>query len=526
MIRTNIVMHVEPIISSDPMRDPPASSHAGVLPDFISRQFDRSSDEFDQKQLYDILQAGIRESILPAGMRLPPTRVLAKALAIARNTVVHVYEQLALEGYVAAGVGRGTFVADVGPGLVKRSAAAFGAGRQPMHSSTARLSARGVRLVDNARAARRQWGAFTPGIPEVRMFPSQIWSRLQSRVWRNVGPGHLSYATSGGDPDLRLALSEYLQGARGVVCEPEQIIITSGTQQSLHLVAMLLADPGDSVWIEDPGYWGARSVFRAMGLELIPVSLDGEGLAPDARQLRKPPRAMFVSPSHQYPTGALMSHGRRRQLLDYAAVHGVWVVEDDYDSEFRYGARPLPALQGIDRHGRAIYLGTFSKTLFPALRLAYVVLPPDLVDNFSRALSELYREGQSPQQAVLARFMYEGHFATHIRRMRSVYSARHDALLEAIRREFGAELPVIGSDAGLHLVLGLPAHLDDQKLADSIARAGVVTRALSLYHLRRPVPAKGLLLGYGAASENEIDFNFRVLADVVKGHLKSLAPPA
>ena len=211
-------------------------------------------------------------------------------------------------------------------------------------------------------------------------------------------------------------MAEYLQGTRGVVCTPEQVVITSGTQQSLHLVAQLLADPGDAVWLEDPGYWGARSVFRALGLKLVPVPVDADGLAPGPEHLREPPRAMFVSPSHQYPTGALMSHGRRRQLLDYAAVHGVWVVEDDYDSEFRYGARPLPALQGLDEHGRVIYLGTFSKTLFPAMRLAYLVLPPELVDAFARALNELFREGQTLQQAVLARFLAEGHYASHIRK--------------------------------------------------------------------------------------------------------------
>jgi GntR family transcriptional regulator/MocR family aminotransferase len=304
-----------------------------------------------------------------------------------------------------------------------------------------------------------------------------------------------------------------------VVCTPEQVVITSGTQQSLHLVAQLLADPGDPVWLEDPGYWGARSVFRAMGLKLVPVGVDSEGLAPTPEQLREPPRAMFVSPSHQYPTGALMSHGRRRQLLDYAAVHGVWVVEDDYDSEFRYGARPLPALQGLDEHGRVIYLGTFSKTLFPALRLAYIVLPPELVECFTRALNELFREGQTLQQAVLARFLAEGHYASHIRKMRAVYSARHDALIDSIGRHFGSALPVIGGDAGLHLVLGLPAQVDDHAVVQQVQRAGVTTRPLSLYSMRRPTNDKGLLLGYGAVREEEVASNFALLAKAVQGFL-------
>ena len=489
---------------------------ATALPDFVLHQFDAQGEEHNHRQLYRILQTGIRESVLTAGLKLPPTRALAQALGIARNTVVHVYEQLALEGYVQAGVGRGTFVAAVGPRLVERGVAL------PVASAPARqaaLSKRGGQLVDEAGAGRLQWGAFTPGVPEVRMFPAQVWTRLQAKVWRTAAPQHLSYAIGPGDAGLREAVAEYLQGTRGVVCAPEQVVITSGTQQSLHLVAQLLADPGDAVWLEDPGYWGARSVFRAMGLKLVPVAVDGDGLAPSPEQLREPPRAMFVSPSHQYPTGALMSHGRRRQLLEYAAVHGVWVVEDDYDSEFRYGARPLPALQGLDEHGRVIYLGTFSKTLFPAMRLAYLVLPPELVDSFARALNELFREGQTLQQAVLARFLAEGHYASHIRKMRAVYSARHDALIAAIGRHFGNTLPVIGGDAGLHLVLGLPPQVDDHAVVQQALRLGVTTRPLSLYSMRQPAPAKGLLLGYGAVREEEIATSFALLAKAVQGFL-------
>ena len=491
-----------------------ARSRATALPDFVLRQFDRRGTEPDHRQLYRILQAGIRESVLTAGLKLPPTRALAQALGIARNTVVHVYEQLALEGYVQAGVGRGTFVASVGPRLVDRCAAAA-----VVPTRTPSLSRRGSQLVDEAGAGRLQWGAFTPGVPEVRMFPAQVWSRLQAKLWRTATPQQLSYATGQGDAGLREAVATYLQGTRGVVCTPAQVVITSGTQQSLHLIAQLLADPGDAVWLEDPGYWGARSVFRAMGLKLVPVGVDGEGLAPTPQQLREPPKAMFVSPSHQYPTGALMSHGRRRQLLEYAAVHRVWVVEDDYDSEFRYGARPLPALQGLDEHGRVIYLGTFSKTLFPSLRLAYLVLPLDLVEAFARALNELYREGQTMQQAVLARFLAEGHYASHIRRMRAEYGARHDALIAAIAQHFGGTLPVIGGDAGLHLVLGLPPHLEDHAVVQQAQRAGVTTRPLSLYHMRRSAPDRGLLLGYGAVREEEIASQFGKLARVVQTFL-------
>jgi GntR family transcriptional regulator/MocR family aminotransferase len=497
----------------------PSGAHAALadaaLPDFVLRQFDPRRRQPDHRQLYAILQSGIRDAVLPPGLKLPPTRALASALGIARNTVVHVYEQLALEGYVEAGVGRGTFVAQVGPRLVVGRAATA----PSVAPRGAALSRRGAQVIGEAGAAHVQWGAFTPGVPEVRLFPAPLWNRLHARVWRQAAPEQLTYATGAGDPALREAIAQYLQGTRGVACDAGQVLVTSGTQQSLHLVAQMLADPGDAIWLEDPGYWGARSVLRATGLRLVPVGLDGEGLAPSAEQLRAPPRAMFVSPSHQYPTGVLMSHNRRQQLLDYAAAHGVWIVEDDYDSEFRYDARPLPALQGLDRHGRVIYLGTFSKTLFPALRLAYLVLPQDLVEAFARALAELYREGQTMQQAVLARFLAEGHYASHIRRVRAAYAARHDALIAAIAQHFGDRLPVIGGEAGLHLVLGLPARCDDRLVAERAQRAGVTVRPLSLYSMRPPGAAKGLLLGYGGVAEEEIAPAFARLAKVLRGAL-------
>lgn len=483
-----------------------------ALPDFVLRHFDRQCGEYDHLQLYRILQTGIRQSALPAGLKLPPTREMARSLGIARNTVVHVYEQLALEGYVEAGVGRGTYVSHLG----LRSAEPA---KAPRAARRVLLSRRGEDLVEHAGAARLQWGAFAPGVPEVRLFPARVWNRLQSTLWRRAAPEQLTYATGPGDAGLRQAIAEYLQGTRGVACTSEQVVITSGTQQSLLLVAQLLADPGDTVWLEDPGYWGARSMLRASGLKLLPVGVDAEGLAPTREQLRRPPRLMFVSPSHQYPTGALMSQRRRHQLLDYAAAQGVWVVEDDYDSEFRYGTRPLPALQGLDEQGRVIYLGTFSKTLFPSLRVAYLVLPPDLVERFARALNELFREGHTMQQAVLARFLAEGHYASHIRRMRAVYSTRHDALIHAIRHQFDDALQVIGGDAGLHLVLGLPHGVDDHAVVHDAQRAGVATRPLSMYYMRPAAAEAGLLLGYGAVREEEIGPSFARLAKVLRGHL-------
>jgi GntR family transcriptional regulator / MocR family aminotransferase len=487
-----------------------------ALPDFVLRQFDRSLDEFDHQQLYRILQAAIRDALLPPGMRLPSTRAMARDLGVARNTVVHVYEQLTLEGFLHAGTGRGTFVTDLGAGsgsklVVDPHVRATG--------SAATLSSRGDLLVQGASAGQLQWGAFTPGVSEVRYFPVQVWNRIQSSAWRHAKPAELSYATGAGDPGLRQALSGHLQRTRGVNCDADQVLVTSGTQQSLLLVTQLLTDPGDTVWIEDPGYWGARSVFQSLGLTIEPIAVDSHGMAPSAEQWRKPPRLIFLSPSHQYPTGAVMNQGRRQQLLDYAARHNAWLLEDDYDSEFRYRSKPLPSLQGQDKSGHVIYLGTFSKTLFPGLGIAYVVLPENLVDPFARVKHEIYRDGRTLQQAVLARFITEGHFAAHIRRMRSVYAARHDALLASIRLHFGSTLPVMGKDAGLHMVLGLPGHVDDFAVSQRALRSGVATRPLSLYSSQTTHAPRGLLLGYGAVPEEEIEANFGLLASSVQSFL-------
>ena len=493
-------------------KEPISRRAQATLPDFVLRHFQRGGAEYNHRQLYRIIQDGIRRAALPAGSRLPPSREMAQTLGIARNTVVQVYEQLALEGLVQAGVGRGTYVAEVAPAFAEQPPAAQRRRGTP-------LSQRGRAIVGGARASPLQWGAFAPGVPEVRMFPARVWNRLYAQAWRDAAPAHLSYATGAGHPALREAIAEHLQGTRGVACSPEQILITSGAQQALHLVAQLLADPGDTAWLEDPGYWGARSVFRMAGLQLQPVPLDAEGLAPAPHQRQAPPRLMFVSPSHQYPSGVLMSHGRRRQLLDYAAMHRVWIVEDDYDSEFRYASRPLPALQGLDAQGRVIYLGTFSKTLFPSMRLAYLVLPRDLIDSFSRALNELFREGQTLQQIALAQFMRQGHYVNHIRRMRLIYGERRRTLIEEIERHFGQTLPVLGSDAGLHLVLGLPGAVDDEALSRQAIRSGVMTRPLSLYFLKKPAPDRGLVLGYGAVTEEEIKASFRQLAEVIAPRL-------
>ena len=345
------------------------------------------------------------------------------------------------------------------------------------------------------------------------MFPIQTWNRLQARVWRRVEPERLSYATGHGDAGLREAIADYLRGTRGIACTPAQVVITSGTQQSLHLVAQLLADPGDRVWLEDPGYWGARSVFHATGLESVAVAVDGEGLAPSAAQWAEPPRLVFVSPSHQYPTGAHMSLARRRQLLDYAAQHGVWVIEDDYDSEFRYDAHPLSALQALDESGRVIYLGTFSKTLFRAA----AGLPGPAARSggrLARALRELFREADDAAGgagALSGGRPLRGAHPAHARRLPRAPRCAHGRHPARVRRGRAGDRR---RGRAAHDP-GLPRTVDDVAVMERGLYAGVATRPLSIYHLNPEAAARGLLLGYGSVPEEEIGPQLGRLAGAV-----------
>ena len=352
------------------------------------------------------------------------------------------------------------------------------------------------------------------------MFPARIWSRLHNRLLRKPSPALLTYPVGAGYLPLRTALADYLRTARGVRCEPEQIIITAGIHPSLQLIAQLLCDAGDSAWIEDPGYWGVRSVLTAAGIRTVPLPVDDEGMRFDVpargRQRAKPPKLMVVSPSHQYPLGSVMSLARRRALLATAHATDAWIAEDDYDSEFRYGSRPLPSLQGLDEGGRVLYMGTFSKVLFPSLRIGYLVVPPALADAFATGLSEMFRGGQVLTQAVLADFIAEGHFVSHIRRMRGVYAERRETLLASIANEFGESLPVHDGASGLHLVLGLPAGTNDVAVADLALANDVVTRPLSRYYQDDARRQPGLLLGYGHVETEHIAARFHTLAEAVR----------
>ncbi len=503
---------------------------ASVLSDWLAQRLERGSGQPIYRQLHRLLQQAILSRELSAGSKVPSSRLLATELGIARNTVTQVYEQLALEGYVTSTTGRGTFVADSAPdeivGAPDPAVAATPPQAEPLPqlqpqplSARRALSTRGARLIAGAGVSKRQWGAFMPGVPDVSKFPARVWSRLHNKYWRRLRPDLLTYAPGGGLALLRHVLADYLRTSRSVRCTPEQIIITTGIHQSVDLAVRLLSDPGDVIWTEDPCYWGVRSVLHVSGLESRPIAVDAEGINPSSDDLAHPPKLMLVTPSHQYPLGMVMSLARRRMLLEYARQHQCWIIEDDYDSEFRYGSRPLASLQGLDTAGQVIYVGSFGKTLFPGLRIGYLVVPEALAESFATASAELYREGQLLQQAVLAEFIAEGHFTSHIRKMRTLYGQRRQAVLDAAMHRYGDALPAVGGDAGLHVVMQLPEGADDRAVAAAALERNIVVRPLSGYYAQPAYAPSGLLIGYACVPDEEIGPAFNTLADAIDATL-------
>jgi GntR family transcriptional regulator/MocR family aminotransferase len=494
-----------------------------MLSDYLLQHFDRQSSVPGNQQLYRLLRKAILTRVLPPEARLPSSRELSSELVVCRNTVLYAYQQLLAEGFVEGRSGSGTFVIDTTPIMpsreegVRRKAHA-----EPAVPAAPALSRRGQALVEHAGASNKQWGAFVPGVPDVTQFPHALWSRLQAKAWRKPAPDALTYAQGGGHMPLREALAEYLKIARSVECQPEQVVVTAGIHQSIDLCLRLLSDPGDLAWVEDPGYWGTRNLLRASGLQIRPIGVDADGMCPSEEDLRHIPRFIFVTPSHQYPLGSVMGLARRRKLLEYARQHGCWIVEDDYDSEFRYSGKPLLSLQGMDSGDRVLYLGTFSKTMFPGLRLGYLALPRGLVEPFVTGVNELHRAGNVPTQAALAEFITQGFFASHIRRMRGIYAARLHLLERIIKERYGdGDVTVCGSDAGLHLVLLLPERCDDRAIGRDAAAAGIGVRPLSAYYHEADNARNGLLLGYGCVAEGQIVPAFEILAGILDRYLQA-----
>jgi GntR family transcriptional regulator/MocR family aminotransferase len=466
------------------------------------------------RQLYEWFCQAILAGQLKPGQRVPSTRNLAAELKVSRISVSSAYEQLRAEGYLETFVGAGTCVVRSIPADALKPA--FGkirdASRQVSKSKAPRMVSSRVALM---RAPAQTWSsklvAFRVNLPALEHFPTAVWAKLINRHSRRPTRQSMAYGDAMGYLPLREAIAEYLGAARAVRCKPSQILVTTGSQQGLQLSAQVLLDANERVWIEEPGYPGARQALIMAGAELVPVPVDREGLnvAEGIRGARSA-QAVYITPSHQYPLGVTMSATRRMLLLNWAARSGAWIIEDDYDSEYRLGGRPIPALQGFDTGERVIYIGTFSKVMFPALRLGYVVVPEDLVDAFYSAREATDQFSSTLYQAAMTDFIHDGHFARHIRRMRMLYLDRRTALVEAIQNQMGDKLEVIGSEAGMHLVALLPPGVSDVALSKKAAEIGISAMPLSSCYLKPPARG-GLILGYGGTDARQIHDGIRKL---------------
>ncbi|BBK34621.1 GntR family transcriptional regulator/MocR family aminotransferase [Stella humosa] len=458
------------------------------------------------RRLRDLILAGG----LARGARLPSTRRLAAILAVSRTTATAAVDILAAEGFVEARHGSGTYVAAQLPADRLARAASPPGRAQPGPA----LSRRGEVLAAGSWIASAGH-LFTPGLPALDAFPMGDWRRALVRAQRLHGRGLLHQTDRRGWPPLRAAIAAYVGPARGVVCTPDQVVILASARQAVSLAGNLLADPGDSVWVEDPGYPDAHAALRAAGLVPVPVPVDGAGMdVAEGQRLAPAARLAAVTPSHQYPLGAIMSLERRVALLDWARSAGAVIVEDDYDGEFRYGGRPITALYGLDGGDRVLYVGSFSKAMFPSLRLAYLVAPPGLAAAVAEARRAAHAEPPALTQAALAEFVAGEAFTAHIRRMRLLYRARQDALVAAVRRHLDGVLTVAPSEAGMHLVGHLHPDFDDRAVAAAAGRDGMGLTALSRFAVgsRR---RNGLVMGYAAHDSALLEDGVRRLARII-----------
>ncbi|SFV07675.1 MocR-like pyridoxine biosynthesis transcription factor PdxR [Pseudoduganella namucuonensis] len=477
-----------------------------------------------QRLLHECLRAAIRNGTLAAGTRLVATRALASELGVARNTVLYAYEQLACEGFVVSDRG-GTVVAPVAAAIARPPG---GGGATPgpdratggdgvQDAAAAPMLSRRARDLRAVAGPADMMGAFVPGVPALDAFPTALWRRLLDRAWRGMGTVQLNYGDQAGEPALRGAIADYLRASRGVLCGVDQVFITDGTQSSLDLCARVCADEGDTVWIENPGYAGAQAAFRGAGLRIAGISVDAQGLAPTAGDWReRPPKLVYTTPSHQYPLGTVMSLERRLRLIADARAAGALIIEDDYDSEFRHDGPPLPAMQGLAPDAPVLYLGTFSKTMFPSLRLGFLVVPAALAGPLATMRAQSSARGRVAEQLALAEFLRSGQFALHLRRMRRLYRQRRDALQAALRQHLGGIAQVVGASAGMHLALRFDdAGLDDGEISDRLMEEGVVAHALSAHATDGVPDCRGLMLGYAQIPAERMDGLARRLAAVV-----------
>jgi GntR family transcriptional regulator/MocR family aminotransferase len=465
--------------------------------------------------LYTELRAAILDGRLKPGARMPSTRSLGMQYSLSRGTVVAAFDQLHAEGYTRAEVGSGTYVASgVRDGLLHTP-------RKPadLPTSKAMLSKRAQQFLKDVEVtpvSRSVGKAFRSHEPAIDLFPVDLWARVASRVLRRAPRSLYGHGNAGGYQPLRRAIAEYVGSSRGVRCSAEQIIITSGTQQALDLVARLLLSAGDQVWMEDPGYYRALQALRTTGARIVPVPLDEDGLSVKAgRKLAPKAKLAYVTPANQFPMGVTMSADRRLDLLSWAASANAWIIEDEYDAEYRYSGRPVAALQAVDSSGCVIYLGTFTKLLFNALRLGFMILPERLVEAFTsaRTLVDLYPP--TLDQAILAEFMTEGHFGHHVRRMRHTYAERMDALKVAADKQLAGVLEVVRAGAGIRTLGWLKTWKSDHEASQRARKCGLEVSPLSMFTAKYQQPP-ALMLGFASCNPTELQRGVSVLASALR----------
>jgi GntR family transcriptional regulator / MocR family aminotransferase len=482
----------------------------------------RDSGMSANRWLYEALRAKILQGGLRPGARLPATRDLARQYGLARGTIVNAFEQLKSEGYVDGSVGSGTYVSKILPDELLQVPRENGTGRSAPRKRRRRVSDYAGRVSLFPNLEIRPSRAFRANLPALDLFPTTLWAQVAARRLRRVSTNLLLGCGPMGYTPLRQAVASYLSTSRGVKCVPEQVAIISGVQEALDLAARLFLNPGDRVCMENPGYPGAAIAFKAGGAKISAIRLDDEGMQVQDVSMRGA-RLVYVTPGHQFPVGVTMSLARRLRLLEWAGKSGALILEDDYDSEYRYAGRPVPALQGLDRHGLVMFTGSFSKVLFPSLRLGYLVLPPDLVDYVSTTLSVTNRHAPLLEQAVLCDFITEGHFGRHLRRMREVYAERLSVLLECARHSLTGVLEISGVEAGLQTAAWLHSGLDSELVAAVAAKREVEVTPLGRYSQGR-MEREGLQLGFAAVDSKEIRRGVRELAIALERASKTLPP--
>jgi GntR family transcriptional regulator/MocR family aminotransferase len=479
------------------------------------------------RQIYETIRRAILNGEFEARMQLPATRILAKQLGVSRMTVINAYEQLFAEGYLEGKTGAGTFVAsEIPEELLEISQAARKNKTAETTGEKVKISKFAERLSEaQTKVSRFQSSTsvlpFKNGLTAVSEFPFDVWEKIAVRVYRRSRYKISGYGEAAGYRPLREAVAAHFAASRGVHCDIEQIFITNGAQQALDLIGRVLLETGDQIWIEDPCYQEALGVFRAVGAKITAVAVDAEGFnLAEAERISTAAKLVYITPSHQYPTGATMSLARRLSLLEWARKTGAWIIEDDYNSEFRYAGRPLASLQNLDNTERVIYVGTFSKTIFPALRLGCMVVPKNLIEIFRAARSLCDSHSPIFEQAILADFIAEGHFARHLRRMRTLYEKRQNILVAEAEQNLGGLLKVSKAESGMHLIGWLEKGFDETEVAEKASENGLNLTPLSSYCIETKLPA-GVILGYTGFDEKQIEQGIQRLKQILEAIKKA-----